>query len=154
MGAGKTTVCQQLKKELPNAIFLDGDWCWDMNPFQINEETRTMVLDNIAYVLNAFIQCAAFENVIFCWVMHEQEIIDNILSRLHLEDCTLQIISLVCSQEVLRARLEKDIESGIRTPDILERSVKYMSLYNNLNTTKIDTSSLTTSEVVQKIKSL
>ncbi|MBQ0125795.1 MAG: AAA family ATPase, partial [Clostridiales bacterium] len=29
MGVGKTTVCQQLKKELDKAVFLDGDWCWD-----------------------------------------------------------------------------------------------------------------------------
>ena len=30
MGVGKTTVSQQLKKELPNSVFLDGDWCWDL----------------------------------------------------------------------------------------------------------------------------
>ena len=44
MGVGKTTVCRQLKKELPNSVFLDGDWCWDADPFQVTEETKTMVL--------------------------------------------------------------------------------------------------------------
>ena len=29
MGVGKTTVSQQLKKDLANSVFLDGDWCWD-----------------------------------------------------------------------------------------------------------------------------
>ncbi|MBQ4087884.1 MAG: AAA family ATPase, partial [Clostridia bacterium] len=29
MGVGKTTVCQQLKRDLQNSVFLDGDWCWD-----------------------------------------------------------------------------------------------------------------------------
>ena len=29
MGVGKTTVCQLLKQDLPNSVFLDGDWCWD-----------------------------------------------------------------------------------------------------------------------------
>ena len=29
MGVGKTTVCQLLKHDLPNSVFLDGDWCWD-----------------------------------------------------------------------------------------------------------------------------
>lgn len=28
MGIGKTTICQALKKDLNNSVFLDGDWCW------------------------------------------------------------------------------------------------------------------------------
>ena len=40
MGVGKTTVCQQLKQDLPNSVFLDGDWCWDASPFQVTEETK------------------------------------------------------------------------------------------------------------------
>ena len=35
MGVGKTTACQQLKQDLPNSVFLDGDWCWDANPFSV-----------------------------------------------------------------------------------------------------------------------
>ena len=42
MGVGKTTVCQQLKHDLPNSVFLDGDWCWDTNPFQVTDETKAM----------------------------------------------------------------------------------------------------------------
>ena len=47
MGVGKTTICQKLKLKLANSVFLDGDWCWDMNPFQVTEETKKMVIDNI-----------------------------------------------------------------------------------------------------------
>lgn len=43
MGVGKTTVGQLLKKQLPNSVFLDGDWCWDADPFQVTEETKAMV---------------------------------------------------------------------------------------------------------------
>ena len=42
MGVGKTTVSQQLKHDLPNSVFLDGDWCWDASPFQVTEETKAM----------------------------------------------------------------------------------------------------------------
>ena len=70
MGVGKTSVSQCLKRELPNAVFLDGDWCWDADPFLVTEETKEMVIDNICYLLNHFIQCSAYENIIFCWVMH------------------------------------------------------------------------------------
>ena len=50
MGVGKTTVSQQLKKTLRNSVFLDGDWCWDADPFQVTEETKKMVMQNIFFV--------------------------------------------------------------------------------------------------------
>ena len=56
MGVGKTTVCQQLKQDLPNSVFLDGDWCWDASPFQVNDETKAMVTNNICYLLNNFLK--------------------------------------------------------------------------------------------------
>ena len=55
MGVGKTTVSQQLKKDLANSVFLDGDWCWDADPFQVTDETKEMVMDNICYLLNNFL---------------------------------------------------------------------------------------------------
>ncbi len=51
MGVGKTTVSQQLKKDLNNSIFLDGDWCWDSSPFQVNDETKEMVVRNFSAFL-------------------------------------------------------------------------------------------------------
>lgn len=70
MGVGKTTICQELKKNLDCSVFLDGDWCWDSHPFCVTNETKNMVLDNICYVLNNFIHCSVYENIIFFWVMH------------------------------------------------------------------------------------
>ena len=72
MGVGKTAISQQLKKDLPNSVFLDGDRCWDADPFQVTEETKEMVMQNICCLLNNFLHCTAYENVIFCWVMHKQ----------------------------------------------------------------------------------
>ena len=54
MGIGKTTVSQYLKTELNNSVFLDGDWCWDMHPFQVTDETKEMVIRNICALLNNF----------------------------------------------------------------------------------------------------
>ena len=82
MGIGKSTVSQILKQKLPNSVFLDGDWCWDSSPFQVTAETKEMVIKNICAVLNNFLKCSVYENVIFCWVMHEQSIIDKIISGL------------------------------------------------------------------------
>ena len=44
MGVGKTTVSQNLKIKLRNSVLLDGDWCWDMHPFRVTEETKNMVM--------------------------------------------------------------------------------------------------------------
>ena len=51
MGVGKTATCQQLKSMLSNAVLLDGDWCWDADPFVVTDETKAMVMDNICHVL-------------------------------------------------------------------------------------------------------
>ena len=61
MGVGKTTACKLLKRRLDNAVFLDGDWCWDADPFQVTEETKALVLDNISHMLNNFIHCTAYQ---------------------------------------------------------------------------------------------
>jgi len=108
MGVGKTATCQILKQKLNNSFFLDGDWCWDMHPFQVTEETKQMVLENIGFLLNSFIRCSAYENIVFCWVMHQQSIIDDILSQLDMVNCNVHSISLICSEQALRTRLQKD----------------------------------------------
>ncbi len=151
MGVGKTTVCRELKNQQPRSVFLDGDWCWDMNPFVVTEETKAMVLDNITTLLKNFLRCSAYDHVIFCWVMHQQAILDQILSRLDLTDVTVVPVSLVCSQEVLLQRLNQDVSAGLRQPDILLRSPQRLPLYDALDTHKIDTSYAAVPEIVQAI---
>ncbi|MGN0818217.1 MAG: AAA family ATPase [Candidatus Coproplasma sp.] len=154
MGVGKTTVSQQLKKDLNNSVFLDGDWCWDANPFQVTEETKTMVVQNICYLLNSFLHCSVYENVIFCWVMHEQSIIDSIIKELDTENCKIKKISLIVDKINLLNRLNADIASGIRTADIIDKSVARIPLYQALDTIKIDTSNKTVHEIVDEIMAL
>lgn len=151
MGVGKTTVCQLLKKRLPKAVFLDGDWCWDADPFVVNDETKAMVEDNICHTLNNFLRCTEYENVIFCWVMHRQEIIDGILERLNTGDCRMRTVSLVCTPEALRARLLRDVETGLREGGVVERSLERLPLYEKLDTIKLDVSELTAFEAASKL---
>ena len=151
MGIGKTTVCQHIKHILNNSVFLDWDWCWDADPFQVTEETKNMVLDNICYLLNNFIHCSAYENIIFCWVMHRQSIIDDILRKLDAKDCAVKVISLVCDEDSLKSRLQKDIDSGIRSADVIDRSIGRISMYQELNTIKIDTSGKSVESLAKEI---
>lgn len=151
MGIGKTTTCQIMKNKLNNSVFLDGDWCWDLHPFQVTEETKEMVLQNICFLINNFIRCSVIENIVFCWVMHQQDIIDEIISRLDTQGCKLHLISLVCSKDALKERLLKDINAGNRTEDILLRSIERIPLYEQLSTTKIDVSNITADEAADLI---
>ena len=154
MGVGKTAVCQQLKRVLPNSVFLDGDWCWDASPFQVTDETKAMVLDNICYLLNNFLTCSTYENIIFCWVLHEQKIIDSILEKLNTTNCTVHRVSLIVNEKNLRDRLTNDVARGIRTADVIERSVARIPLYQTLNTVKIDTNEKTVEMLVHEIRQL
>ena len=114
MGVGKTTISRELQQMLPKCVFLDGDWCWDMSPFIVTDETKEMVVDNISHLLNNFISCSEYENVIFCWVMHKQNILNEVLSRLNKDGCILYKFSIICSEQSLIARITKDIKQGIR----------------------------------------
>ena len=154
MGVGKTTICQKLKQKLNNCVFLDGDWCWDSDPFQVTDETKNMALNNICFLLNQYIKCSAYENIVFCWVMHEQDIINHILNNIDTNNCNIKNISLICDKETLKIRLMKDVEDGIRKEDVIERSINRISLYNNLNTLKINTNNKSIDTIVDEIISL
>ncbi|MEG0365600.1 MAG: AAA family ATPase [Coprobacillus sp.] len=154
MGIGKTTICQELKKSLDKSAFLDGDWCWDIHPFIVNEETKKMVFNNIVYQLNQFIHCSQIENVIFGWVMHEQSIIDEILSRIDTNNVIVYSVSLICSEEQLRNNFKKDIALGLRKEEDIQKSINRLSMYKALNTKHIDITNKSIQEVVIELKSM
>lgn len=151
MGVGKTAVSRALQKKLPNCAFLDGDWCWDMKPFFVTDETKAMVLDNICHMLGNFLRCSAFDNIVFCWVLHQQSIIEDIVSRLKMRDVELHCVSLTASPQALEERLQRDLAAGLRQPDVIGRSLGYLPLYDALNTQKVDTTGLTIEEIIEKL---
>ena len=154
MGVGKSTVGGALKKKLHRAVYLDGDWCWDADPFTITDETKQMVMDNICHILNNFLHCSEYKNIVFCWVMHEQSIIDEILSRLDISQCNVKTISLIADEETVRTRLSADIERGARTDDVIARSMERLGHYKYLNTIKIDTTGKTVMQIAEEIEKL
>lgn len=154
MGVGKTAVGQRMKELCDRSVFLDGDWCWDSHPFQVTEETKSMVMENICTLLGNFLRCSAYETVIFCWVMHQQAIVDTLLSRLPTENCHVYAVSLLCSEETLIQRLKKDVDAGLRTPDVISRSLERRSHYSSLNTIPIDTEHQTVEQVARALLSL
>ena len=82
MGVGKTAVCRQLVRLCAPAAFLDGDWCWMLEPFTVTPETKELVLSNIAHMLESYGRCTACRTVVFCWVMQTPDIVQQVLGRL------------------------------------------------------------------------
>ena len=151
MGVGKTAVGRALQALLPGSVFLDGDWCWDANPFAVTPETQAMVLENIRFLLGQFLRCSAYSSVIFCWVMHRQDVIRQILSGLELAGVEVCPISLTADPQALRRRLEGDVAAGVRRADVVKRSLSYLPLYDNLDTVKLDTTDCTPEQVARKL---
>lgn len=151
MGAGKTAVCRALQGRLEPCVLLDGDWCWDMRPFTVTEETKAVVVDNICAMLGNFLRCGAWENVVFCWVMQDRAIAENILRRLDLTNVNVRLFTLMVSERTLRARLEADVQAGKRERDVIERSVARLPLYERMDSEKIDTDALTPDQIAEII---
>ena len=146
MGAGKTTAARELLNNMPRSVWLDGDWCWEQgNHWNFSVENKEMVMDNITYLLGNFLSNPNFETVIFSWVMHLPEIHEEILARLEDYDFDLFDISLVCSAEELKQRLSS------RENADTEKAISYLPLYAKLDNTKIDTTHMTPTRVVDAI---
>ena len=151
MGVGKTTISRSLKEFLKNSFWLDGDSCWDMNPFVVNDENKKMVIENITFVLNNFIKNTMSDYIIFNWVIQTDDIMKQILDNLKLEGVEVYKITLMCSKEQLETRIAKDITCGLRDVESLERSIKNLGLYDRMDTIKINTDHKAVEMIVKEI---
>ena len=151
MGAGKTAVCTELLRYLDRSVFLDGDWCWMMDPFVVTDETKRMVEDNITHLLRNFLACSEYENIIFCWVMQYESTMDDLLARLDGLDFQPYKFTLMLTEQALKQRIQKDVENRLRTSDVLERSLQRLPLYEKMNTVKIDVSTVTARQAAGQI---
>ncbi len=147
MGVGKTTVCKKLLTNLQNSFWLDGDWCWMMNPWIFDEENKKMVIKNITYILKNFLINSHSQYIILSWILHEKSIFDDFLKPLKHFDFNTTIVTLYCSEEELRKRLQKNKTN----PEFIEQSVKRIPLYFKINSAKIDTTLLSVDQTVDKI---
>lgn len=107
MGVGKTALCRELKKLAAPCAFLDGDWCWDMEPFQVTEETKALVQGNI--------------------------------------------VTLLAREETLRRRIGGDVAAGLRTWDVLGRSLERLACCRELESALLWTDGLTPAQGARRV---
>lgn len=123
-----------------------------MNPFKVTEENKKMVLENITFILNNFISNSNSKYIIFNWVIHTDEIMEDIIKNLKADNVEIYKITLMCSKENLLERILKDIKLGIRDEENIKRSLDKYELYQLMDTIKIDTTNKEVNEIVLKIK--
>ena len=151
MGVGKTATSRELNKKLNNSVWLDGDWCWMMNPFTVNDENKDMVIKNITYLLRNFLINSSFEYVIFNWVIHYEDIFNLLLQPLSDLEFEVIKVTLICSGETLKETILNDVKLNLRDDEELSTILERLELYKNMNTVKIDTTNISINETVDKI---
>ncbi len=150
MGVGKTSTCAALYRMAARTVWLDGDWCWLMNPWNMCDENRRMVMSNIIWMLRAYLQNTTFDYVVFSWVLHSKEMIDELLAGLHGLEYSLNAFVLTCSPEELETRMTGDGRSRQQLEDSLGR----MRLYSSVGWTLVDTEGLDCQTVASSIARL
>ena len=151
MGAGKSTTTRYLYHVLPNAVRLEGDWLWDADPYLVTAETKTMVMKNVIYVLNNLIACNGYENIVFNWAMHRQDIIDGLMRGLHLENVDLSFFVLTASDKTIREHYQKDIDAGRRSITTLPNALERNPLFEHIGGTVVNVDNKTVEEVCNEI---
>lgn len=153
MGVGKTAVGKRLADRLAPALFLDGDWCWDLHPFTVTADTKALVLKNIRAFLENGLACPAVKTLVFVWVLQEEAAALELLAGLE-EQAEILRVTLEADGAVLAGRVSRDIAAGKRTPGSVERSLSYQKFYPGQRTLHLDTSRLTPEEAAAAIAGL
>ncbi|WP_461226031.1 AAA family ATPase [Lacticaseibacillus suihuaensis] len=154
MGIGKTTLGRYLVDHSSDrAVFLDGDWCWAMHPWDFSTENKKMVMTNIQFLLNAFIANSRFDTIVFVWVMHQQAIIDSLLDGLR-GDFTAYSVSLVATPAELTRRFEQDVAAGVREQAALAETLARLPLYDAVASLKLDVTGFDCAESAARLLAL
>ena len=149
-GIGKTTICKELVRQLPNSAYVDSDSCRMMNPFVLNNDTIPTISKNIADLLYNYLTCDIVNTVIFSYGFHGRrtEVFQNVLEMLSGIDYNFIPLLLWCSEEENLKRMMIDQRSSDRIQRAMDESRR---AFDNITYPKIDITHLSVSEAVKTI---
>ncbi len=150
MGVGKTTVGKYIAEHNPGTAFIDGDWCMDIHPFVGNNETRAMAVDNILYMIGNYQKCSECSMVVLVWLMDDPNVVKQISDGIKNLNAQPMLYTLICGQEELIRRWEKDTQCEWRTDEWLNISLKSFSSFVSMENI-IDTDGLSVEHIAEMI---
>lgn len=149
-GIGKTTICREIIKELPNSAYVDSDPCRVMNPFVLNDETIPTIAKNISDLIINYLKCPIVNTVVFSYGFHGRriEVFQRILAEISKTEHDFIPFLLWCSEEENINRMNVDNRNAARIERTLNESRK---AYNDVNYPKLDITDLSVSEAARTI---
>ncbi|MBQ8634504.1 MAG: AAA family ATPase [Lachnospiraceae bacterium] len=109
---GKTTVGLYLFEQYNNSAYLDGDWCWCVNPFSVEDKRLRNGDKSMSFVLSNYLQ-SEFDYVFFTSVvLTDNGIRENILKDIIATDYEVIGFTLTCSEETLVKRHDERGDEG------------------------------------------
>lgn len=142
---GKTTVGQYLFGQYENSAYLDGDWCWCVNPFSAKDKRLRNGDKSMSFVLSNYLN-SEFEYVFFTSVvLTDPAIRENILKDIAATDYEVIGFTLTCSEETLVKRHDQRGDTG-------ETNFHWLHLPPYPTDIVIHTDCMTVREIAQELK--
>ena len=109
---GKSAVGTRLFESYGNSAYLDGDWCWCVHPFSVQDPRLRNGDRSMSFVLSNYLQ-SDFEYVVFTSVvLTDPHIRESILNGITAKDYETIAFTLTCSEETLKKRHDKRGDPG------------------------------------------
>jgi len=149
-GIGKTTICKEIIRKLPNSAYVDSDPCRLMNPFILDDETIPTIAKNISDLIINYIDCPVIETVVFSYGFHgrRREVFEKVMQTVAKKDFKFIPFLLTCSEEENIKRMNMDNRSLERKQRAIEESRK---AFDDISYPQIDITDFSISEAAENI---
>jgi broad-specificity NMP kinase len=149
-GIGKTTVCKRLFRTINGCAWLDGDWCWMVNPYPgKNDDQKKYSLESFGRILDGYFNDANTRIILFSWMIQWNFMFELVTNNIPFKNYDVIKIALVCEENVFKQRLI----NGNRSENKIH-NLDDMGKYRSLNATIIDTTNLSVCDTANRIMSL
>ena len=109
---GKTTVGKYLFEHYDNSAYLDGDWCWCVNPFSVKDKRLRNGDKSMSFVLSNYLTSGFDYVFFFFFLLTDNKIRKHILKDITATDYEVIGFTLTCSEETLIKRHSKRGDQG------------------------------------------
>ena len=149
-GIGKTTICREMLRLLPNSAYVDSDPLRLMNPFVLDDDTIPTIRKNIADIIRNYLGCPAAQTVIFSYGFHgrRREVFAGVMNDLSGLEYRFIPFLLTCNEAENIRRMACDGRDAERIARALQTS---RGAYAELDYPRVDVSALSAHEAAQRL---